>query len=158
MGRIPNFSSSLFPEVSLPYLSLTATVGLVLFLFLTALEVDPRIIKRNAKSSTLISLAGIAIPFAMGAGIAVPIYHNFVNQSVNFSYFILFTGVAMSITAFPVLCRILTELKLLNTNVGVITLSAGVGNDVVGWVLLALTFVFSSASCLHFIDSFIGWL
>ena len=153
MGRIPNFSASVFPEVSLPYLNLTATIGLVLFLFLTALEVDPRIIMRNAKSSTFISLAGIALPFAMGAGIAVPVYHNFVSPSVNFSYFILFTGVAMSITAFPVLCRILTELKLLNTNVGVIVLSAGVGNDVVGWVLLALTSVFFSFFCFPSIDS-----
>lgn len=151
MGRIPGFSTSIFPTESLPYLNLTATVGLVLFLFLTALEVDPRIITRNAKASTLISLAGIAIPFAMGAGIAVPIYRIFVDQSVKFSYFILFTGVAMSITAFPVLCRILTELKLLNTNVGVIVLSAGVGNDVVGWILLALTCVvriFIPFSCL----------
>jgi Kef-type K+ transport system membrane component KefB len=139
MGRIPGFTNNIFPTVSLPYLNLTATIGLVLFLFLTALEVDVRIIKRNAKSSTMISLAGIALPFAMGAGIAVPIYHLFVDQTVKFSYFILFTGVAMSITAFPVLCRILTELKLLSTNVGVIVLSAGVGNDIVGWILLALT-------------------
>ena len=143
MGRIPNFTNSIFPSDSLPYLNLTATIGLVLFLFLTALEVDVRIVKRNAKSSTLISLAGIAIPFAMGAGIAVPIYRTFVDQKekVDFNYFILFTAVAMSITAFPVLCRILTELKLLSTNVGVIVLSAGVGNDIVGWVLLALTWV-----------------
>jgi Kef-type K+ transport system membrane component KefB len=139
MGRIPRFTNSIFPAESLNYLNLTATIGLVLFLFLTALEVDVRIIKRNAKSSMMISLAGIAIPFGMGAGIAVPIYDLFVDQSIKFSYFILFTGVAMSITAFPVLCRILTELKLLDTNVGVIVLSAGVGNDVVGWVLLALT-------------------
>jgi Kef-type K+ transport system membrane component KefB len=139
MGRIPRFTNSIFPAESLNYLNLTATIGLVLFLFLTALEVDVRIIKRNAKSSMMISLAGIAIPFAMGAGIAVPIYGLFVDQTIKFSYFVLFTGVAMSITAFPVLCRILTELKLLDTNVGVIVLSAGVGNDVVGWVLLALT-------------------
>ncbi|KIM29630.1 hypothetical protein M408DRAFT_68062 [Serendipita vermifera MAFF 305830] len=161
MGRIPNFSASIFPDVSLPYLNLTATVGLVLFLFLTALEVDVRIIQRNAKSSTLISLAGIAIPFGMGAGIAVPIYNTFVNPNVNFSYFLLFTGVAMSITAFPVLCRILTELKLLNNHVGVITLSAGVGNDVVGWVLLALTVALVNASggltALYVFLSSVAW-
>lgn len=141
MGRIPHFSNTIFPATSLPYLNLTATVGLVLFLFLTALEVDVRIIKRNAKSSISISLAGILLPFGMGAGIAVPIYHNYVDQHVKFGYFLLFTGVAMSITAFPVLCRILTELKLLDTNVGITVLSAGVGNDVVGWILLALTYV-----------------
>lgn len=69
----------------------------------------------------------------------MPIYHQFIPASVNFGHFLLFTGTAMSITAFPVLCRILTELKLLETTVGVVVLSAGVGNDVVGWILLALT-------------------
>jgi Kef-type K+ transport system membrane component KefB len=141
MGHIPNFSNTIFPATSLPYLNLTAYVGLVLFLFLTALEVDVRIVKRNAKSSLAISLAGIVLPFGMGAGVAVPIYHNYVNPHIKFGYFLLFTGVAMSITAFPVLCRILTELKLLDTNVGITVLSAGVGNDVVGWILLALTYV-----------------
>jgi Kef-type K+ transport system membrane component KefB len=139
MGRIPNFSATIFPSESLPFLSLTATIGLVLFLFLTALEVDIRIIKNNARSSLLISIAGILLPFGLGAAVAVPIYNTFVPDNVKFGYFILFTGVAMSITAFPVLCRILTELKLLDNHVGLIVLSAGVGNDVIGWVLLALT-------------------
>jgi Kef-type K+ transport system membrane component KefB len=75
----------------------------------------------------------------LGAALAVPIYHEFINPSINYGYFILFTAVAIGITAFPVLCRILTELKLLDTTVGVVTLAAGVGNDIVGWVLLALT-------------------
>lgn len=146
MGHIPNFTATIFPATSLPFLNLTATIGLVLFLFMTALEVDIRVIQRNAKSALSISLAGIILPFGLGAAVAVPIYHNYVDQHIKFSYFILFTGVAMSITAFPVLCRILTELKLLETNVGVITLSAGVGNDVVGWVLLALTYVETSSN------------
>lgn len=89
---------------------------------------DVRIIKRNAKSSTLISVAGMVLPFGLGAAVAVPLYNTFVNkENVTFGYFLLFSGVALSITAFPVLCRILTELKLLDTNVGVIVLSAGVG-------------------------------
>ncbi|KAJ6610393.1 Sodium/hydrogen exchanger family-domain-containing protein, partial [Mycena sp. CBHHK59/15] len=66
--------------------------------------------------------------------------------SINFGYFLLFTAVALGITAFPVLCRILTELKLLDTTVGVVVLSAGVGNDVVGWILLALTVALVNAS------------
>lgn len=139
MGHIPNFTSSVFPAASLPLLSLTATIGLVLFLFLTALEVDVRIVKKNAKNSLLVSIAGILIPFGLGVAIAVPLYHKYVDQSINFGYFLLFVGVAISITAFPVLCRILTETKLLETTVGLVVLSAGVGNDVIGWVLLALT-------------------
>ena len=64
-----------------------------------------------------------------GAALAVPIYHEFTDGSANLGYFILFVAVAVGITAFPVLCRILTELKLLDTTVGVVVLSAGVGND-----------------------------
>ncbi|KAG8833001.1 K(+)/H(+) antiporter [Serendipita sp. 399] len=161
MGRIPNFSNSVFPAASLPYLSLTATIGLVLFLFLTALEVDVRIIKRNAKASLFVSIAGIVLPFGLGAAVAVPIYNDYVDHSNNFGYFLLFVGVAMSITAFPVLCRILTELKLLDTNVGVLVLSAGVGNDVVGWVLLALTVALVNASggtiAVYVLLSSVGW-
>jgi Kef-type K+ transport system membrane component KefB len=76
----------------------------------------------------------------------VGVYREFISPSVNFGYFLLFTAVAVGITAFPVLCRILTELKLLDTTVGVVVLSAGVGNDVVGWILLALTVALVNAS------------
>ncbi|KAI0689225.1 cation/H+ exchanger [Cytidiella melzeri] len=139
MGRIPNFSNSIFPTASLPLLNLTATIGLVLFLFLVGLEIDVRIVKRNFRSATAISVAGLVIPLGLGAALGVPIYHEFVDNTVNFGYFLLFTAVAIGITAFPVLCRILTELNLLDDPVGAITLAAGVGNDVVGWILLALT-------------------
>ena len=103
------------------------------------LEIDISVVKRNARLSVIVSLAGIALPFALGSGLSVPLYHHFVDPSVHFTYFMLFTGVAYSITAFPVLCRILTELNILDTTVGIVVLSAGVGNDVVGWSLLALS-------------------
>lgn len=67
MGHIPHFTASLFPPESLPFLNLTATAGLVLFLFLVGLEIDVRVIKRNAKASTIISLAGLVLPFGLGA-------------------------------------------------------------------------------------------
>lgn len=62
--------------------------------------------------------------------LSMPLYHHFIPDSVQYTHFMLFTGVAYSITAFPVLCRILTELKLLDTTVGIVVLSAGVGNDI----------------------------
>ena len=130
MGRIPNFTNTIFPTDSIPMLNLTATIGLVLFLFIVGVEIDVSIIKKNAKASMIISVAGLVIPLGLGAALAVPIYHQFIDPSVNYGYFILFVSVAVGITAFPVLCRILTELKLLDTTVGVVTLSAGVGNDV----------------------------
>ncbi|KAK7025215.1 Na-H-exchanger domain-containing protein [Favolaschia claudopus] len=138
-GSIPHFSQRIFPQNSLPYLSLVANIGLVLFLFLVGLEIDGSIIKRNARLSASVALAGMILPFGLGAALSVPLYHTFIDESVKFTHFMLFTGVAYSITAFPVLCRILTELKLLDTTVGIVVLSAGVGNDIVGWTLLALS-------------------
>jgi Kef-type K+ transport system membrane component KefB len=146
MGRIPNFTNTIFPSNSIHLLTLTSTLGLVFFLFIIGIEVDTNLLRRNAKASLAISVAGLVIPLGMGAAIAVPIYHNFVDPNVNFGYFILFVAVAVGITAFPVLCRILTEVRLLDTTVGVLVLSAGIGNDVTGWVLLALTVALVNAS------------
>ena len=72
----------------------------------------------------------MVIPFAIGAGLSRAIYKEFIDPEIQFTHFMLFTAVAYSITAFPVLCRILTELKLLDTTVGIVVLSAGVGNDI----------------------------
>lgn len=146
MGRIPNFQTTIFPEAGMPLLNLTATIGLILFLFLVGLEIDTRMIKRNVKASAAVSFAGLIFPLGLGAALGVGIYREFIDSSVNEGYFLLFCAVATGITAFPVLCRILTELKLLDTQVGVIVLSAGIGNDVIGWVLLALTVALVNAS------------
>ncbi|KAG1735307.1 Sodium/hydrogen exchanger family-domain-containing protein [Suillus paluster] len=146
MGRIPGFTEHIFPAQSLPYFSLVANIGLCLFLFIIGLEIDGSILKRSARSSVVIALSAITLSFGLGAAISVPLYHNFIGPSIKFTYFMLFTGVSFSITAFPVLCRILTALKLLDTTVGAIVLSAGVCNDVVGWSLLALAVALVNAT------------
>jgi Kef-type K+ transport system membrane component KefB len=96
----------------------------------------------NWKVALSVGLAGMAIPFGLGCGIAWGLYNQFRSDpntvSISFGVYALFIGTALAITAFPVLCRILTELKLLRSNVGVTVLAAGIGNDVTGWVLLAL--------------------
>ncbi|KAK3071057.1 hypothetical protein LTR53_009343 [Teratosphaeriaceae sp. CCFEE 6253] len=142
MGRIPGFTHAIFPTAAMPNLSLVANLGLVLFLFLVGLEVDLRYFVSNWKIAVSVGAAGLALPFGLGCAIAWGLYNQFRDEPgtvhINFGTYMLFIAVAMSITAFPVLCRILTELKLLSTPVGVIVLSAGVGNDVVGWILLAL--------------------
>ena len=126
----------------MPGLTLAANVGLLLFLFLVGLEVDLRYLLSNWRVALSVGAAGMALPFGLGVALAYGLYNDFKGEDgtlpISFGTFALFVGVAMAITAFPVLCRILTELKLLSTPVGVIVLSAGVGNDVVGWVLLAL--------------------
>ncbi|KAI0252193.1 Sodium/hydrogen exchanger family-domain-containing protein [Lactifluus subvellereus] len=161
-GRIPGFSKHIFPSQSIPFLSLVANIGLCLFLFLVGLEIDTAIIRRNMRLSATVAAAGIVIPFGLGAALAVPLYKHFIDPSqVTYTHFMLFTGVAYSITAFPVLCRILTELKLLDTTVGIVVLSAGVGNDIIGWTLLALSVALVNAgsglTALWILLVCVGW-
>jgi len=161
-GRIPGFTEHIFPPDSLPYLNLVANIGLVFFLFLIGLEVDLRIIRKNALSSTAISLAGLILPFGLGSAVAWGLYDRFINkETVGFNHFLLFAGTAFSITALPVLARILVSLNMLQSKVGTIVLAAGVGNDVVGWVLLALTVALVNASnglnALYILLTTIAW-
>lgn len=136
MGRIPNFRDSIFPQDSLPNLTLVANLGLVLYLFLIGLETDVRFLVSNWRIASAVAFAGLALPFGLGCALAWGLYNEFRNDPglvhIEFSTYLLFIGVAIAITAFPVLCRILTELNLLNTTAGIITLSAGVANDVIG--------------------------
>ncbi|KAI8148858.1 Sodium/hydrogen exchanger family-domain-containing protein [Fennellomyces sp. T-0311] len=138
LGRIPNFSDTIFPTESLPFLNLAATLGLIFFLFQVGLEVDLAVIKRDWRESLSISLAGMALPFGLGVAVSVGLYKLQDDPDVPFSSFMLFLGVALAITAFPVLARILAELKLLRTRVGAITMASGLLNDCTAWVLLAL--------------------
>ncbi|KAF2840514.1 hypothetical protein M501DRAFT_931779 [Patellaria atrata CBS 101060] len=141
-GRIPGFTESIFPEASMPNLALVANLGLVLFLFLVGLEVDLRFLISNWKIALSVGVGGMLLPFGLGGAVAWGLYKEFAGdeglEHIDFGTYLLFIGVAMAITAFPVLCRILVDLKLLVTPVGIIVLSAGVGNDVIGWILLAL--------------------
>lgn len=142
MGHIPGFQDAIFPAASIPNLTLVANLGLVLYLFMIGLETDVRFLLSNWRVATSVAFAGLALPFGVGCALAWGIYNAFRDdpgvKPISFSVYMLFVGIAVAITAFPVLCRILTELKLLDTPVGIITLSAGVANDVVGWILLAL--------------------
>lgn len=142
MMRIPNFQSSIFPTASMPVLNNVANLGLIIFLFLVALEVDVRLFTKNWRIALTVGFAGMALPFGLGVAIAWGLYHQFRSDpgtvDINFGVYALFVGTALAITAFPVLCRILTELNLLGSSVGVTVLAAGIGNDVTGWILLAL--------------------
>lgn len=146
-GRIPGFNNAIFPTESRANLNLLSTLGLILYLFIVGVELNPKALIKNARVALTISAAGIALPFALGIGVGYGLYHAMGNDSqTTFSSFILFIGVAMSITAFPVLARILSELQLLRTPVGSTALTAGVGDDVAAWVLLALVVTIVNAS------------
>ncbi|KIW01528.1 uncharacterized protein PV09_07006 [Verruconis gallopava] len=166
MGRIPNFSNTIFPQSSIPNLNLVANLGLIMFLFLVGLEVDLRYLVQNWRIAASVGIVGMGLPFGLGAAIAKGLYNQFKDEPgtvpISFGVYMLFVGVAMAITAFPVLCRILVELKLLNTPVGIITLSAGVGNDVVGWILLALCVALvnsgAGVTAVYVLLTCLGWI
>ncbi|KAJ2906038.1 hypothetical protein GGI21_004096, partial [Coemansia aciculifera] len=146
LGRWSAFTTNVFPTQSLVNLNLVANFGLVLFLFMVGLELDPRVLRRNMHRSIVISAAGIALPFSLGVASSYALYHILMDDKGKFINFLLFCGVAMAITAFPVLARILTEQNLLKTTVGSIAISAAAIDDVVSWCLLALVVALTNNS------------
>lgn len=165
MGRIPNFTNVIFPKASIPNLTLVANIGIILFLFVVGLEIDMAYVKKNWKIAATVGLSSLALPFCLGVALAVGLYKDYVSeeekQSVSFGVYSLFIGVALAITAFPVLARILTELGLLRDKVGIVVLAAGISNDIVGWVLLALTITLSNSgkgvTTVYIILVTVGW-
>lgn len=166
MMRIPGFKENIFPAPSMPVLSNVANLGLIIFLFLVGLEVDTRLFRSNWRVALSVGFAGMALPFGLGFAIAYGLYNEFRTESglkdISFGTYGLFIGTAMAITAFPVLCRILSELQLLTSPVGVTVLAAGIGNDVTGWVLLALSVALvnnsSGLSALYVLLTAIAWI
>lgn len=149
-GQIPGYTDTIFPASSIPGLNLTANLGIILFMFFLGLEVDIAFIKKHLKSAVTIGLVTLAVPFGCGCLIAIPLFHNYANKDptqrhIKFTVFMVFIAVSMAVTAFPVLSRILNELRLLKERPGIIVLGAGIINDILGWVLLALSVILSSA-------------
>src|SRR6478609_4735801 len=137
-GRVaPSTFRGLFPQTSLPGLSLLSQVGLVFFMFLIGLELDPKLLRGRGKSSFAISAAGICVPVGLGALLALQIFEAQAEVGVPRISFVLFMGIAMSITAFPVLARILAERNLIRTKLGAIALACAAADDVTAWCLLA---------------------
>jgi Kef-type K+ transport system membrane component KefB len=98
MGRIPGYMDHIFPSESLPFLNLIATIGLVFFLFQVGLEVDVKVIRRDWKRSCSVAVAGMALPFGLGAALSLGLYKLQDDSTIPFSSFLLFLGVAISIT------------------------------------------------------------
>ncbi|QSQ21124.1 cation:proton antiporter [Pyxidicoccus parkwayensis] len=145
----PGVMGTLFPASSMPALTMLSQVGLVLFMFLIGLELDPRMLKGRGHSSVAISHTSIIVPFALGAAAgALWFYRSLSDPSVPFSSFVLFMGVSMSITAFPVLARILTERGLLQSKVGTVAIACAAVDDVTAWCLLAFVVSIVRASDL----------
>ncbi|PRP78258.1 hypothetical protein PROFUN_13868 [Planoprotostelium fungivorum] len=164
LGRIPGYIPNLFPPTTtnlactyppthegaihgslqaygpIEVLYVFAKFGDILFMFLMGVELDIGVLRRNVKSGLAIGVASMALPFAFGSGIAYVIYDHVGDSgaTVNFSTFLVFVCVAMSITAFPVLAHILSETGLMGSRIGKLSLTAAVFNDVIAWILLAV--------------------
>ncbi|XP_054810389.1 cation/H(+) antiporter 18-like isoform X2 [Prosopis cineraria] len=145
LGRSKSYLHAVFPPTSLTVLDTLANIGLIFFLFLAGLELDPKSLHETGKQALAIAVAGICLPFALGIGTSY-VLRETIAKDVDSTAFLVFMGVALSITAFPVLARILAELKLLTTNVGRMAMSAAAVNDVAAWILLALAIALSGKS------------
>lgn len=144
----PEAMATLFPATSMPAFSLLSQLGLVLFMFLVGLELDPALLRGRAKSSILIGQTTIALPFLLGVGAAFWLHERYSPRGIPFLSFALFLGIAMSITAFPVLARILTERNLFATKVGAIAITCAAANDVTAWCILSIVVAISRANAM----------
>ncbi|KAL3687932.1 hypothetical protein R1sor_014241 [Riccia sorocarpa] len=145
LGRNQNYMRHLFPKQSITVLETFADFGLLFFLFMVGLELDLTAIRRVGKQSLAVAVAGMCLPFVAGVGVSF-VLRATVAKGTDFGPFLVFMGVAMSITAFPVLARILAERKLLTTDVGQMAMSAAAVNDVTAWILLALAVALSGSN------------
>ena len=134
----PEFSAALFPVESLGNLKFLSQIGLILFMFVIGMELDLKVLKNKANEAVVISHASIIIPFALGIGLAYFVYNRFAPEGVKFLSFSLFMGIAMSITAFPVLARIVQERGIHKTKLGAIVITCAAADDITAWCILAV--------------------
>lgn len=153
LGRIPSFQNTLFSPTSptaIPNLQLVASIGLVLYLFIIGMELDPILLIKNGQRAATVAICGMIVPFALGVAISRTLFNTLqgndpVYGNANFTAFYVFIGTAMSITAFPVLARILKEGGLIYTKVGALTMGAAAVNDAIAWCLLILAISIANA-------------
>jgi Kef-type K+ transport system membrane component KefB len=133
----PALAAALFPPTSLAVLSALSQVGMVLYMFLIGMELDSGALRAGRRTAVLTSHVSIVVPFALGVTLALLLYRRFAPPGIPFTPFALFLGAAMSVTAFPVLARILAERGLLRTPLGMLATSTAAVDDVTAWTILA---------------------
>lgn len=134
----PVVHTFIFPEGSVPRLFFLSQIGIILFMFIVGLELDTKMFRSKARSAVAISTASIVLPFILGSGLAMALFQEYGSQEKGLHAFVLFMGIALSITAFPVLARIIQEQGLARTQIGTLAITCAAVNDVTAWCLLAL--------------------
>lgn len=146
LGRIaPAASKFILPGSVAPFLNVISSVGVILYMFLVGVELDTQLLRRRTHSSVAISHASIVTPFLLGSALALWLYPRFSSSDVPFTVFAMFMGVSMSVTAFPVLARILTDRGMQKTRMGSIALACAAVDDVTAWCLFALVVSIAAA-------------
>jgi Kef-type K+ transport system membrane component KefB len=133
----PEASALILPTTIAPFLGVIAQLGVILYMFTVGLSLQGERLKHRARAAVAISHASIVVPFLLGALLALNLYPKLSSREVPFTSFALFMGVAMSITAFPVLARILTDRGMMHTELGILAVSCAATDDVTAWCLLA---------------------
>ena len=141
----PAFSAFLFPAASMPFLQLLSQIGVLLFMFLVGLEFEPSRLRGRTQAAIAVSHFSIVVPFVLGVTLSLALYRQYAPPAVPFAAFALFCGVAVSITAFPVLARILEERGLIHTPLGTTALTCAAIDDVTAWSILAFVVALSTA-------------
>jgi len=161
-SHFPEISNYLFPVQSLGNLNLFSQVGLILFMFVVGMELDLKTLNKKANNALVISHASIIIPFSLGMGFAYFIYPSFSPKGVPFLPFSLFMGISMSITAFPVLARIVQERGLYKNKIGAMVITCAAVDDITAWCILAVIIAIVKAgtfiSSLYTIALAIGYV
>jgi Kef-type K+ transport system membrane component KefB len=142
----PGISAYLFPPASLGFLNALAQIGVVVFMFLVGLGINPKELKNHGHAAVLTSHVSITMPFVLAAFLALYLYPRLSDDSVTFTSFALFMGSAMSVTAFPVLARILIERGHLQSRLGTVAIASAAVDDVTGWCILAYIVVLTRAA------------
>ena len=141
----PDAFHFLFPAHSLTNLELLSQVGLILFMFVIGMELDFSVLKNKINETLVISHAGILVPFFLGILSSYWVYEEYAAAQTRFLPFALFIGISMSITAFPVLARIIQERNMTKTPLGTLTIASAANDDVTAWCLLAVVIAISKA-------------
>jgi Kef-type K+ transport system membrane component KefB len=144
----PNTYFFIFPKNSLSNLQFISQVGLCFFMFVVGMELDMVKIKEKAKSAIVVSHAGIIFSYTLGMLLSFFIYKKYAPEEVSFTAFALFMGVALSITAFPVLARILQERKMTKTTIGVMAITCAASDDISAWFILAVVIAIAKSGSI----------